>query len=170
MRVWLVVGLLLSVAGCLGEEAPVVVEPGAVGPAWSFVSSEGEVVSRDSPEGNATVLFFMATWCSTCRSMTPMVAEVESEFAVRGVRVFSVSIDPSDSDEALEGWREKYGQSWPHGRDEAQSMQRSFGVTSQSSVVVLDSDGNLVERWGFGRASGPEVRAALEGVLSSGAA
>ena len=49
--------------------------------------------------------------------------------------------DATDDAASLRAWKERYSQPWPHGVDPAFATQRAFGITSQSSVVVLDPTG-----------------------------
>lgn len=140
----------------------------AAPPEWSFVATDGETYARDSPEGNATMLFFMATWCSTCRGMAPMVSSVHESFAPQGLRTYSVSVDATSREEqSLDSydWKESANQDWPHGIDRGQTMMRTFGIFQQSSLVVLDGEGHVVQKWGYGRATEEEVRAAVEEAL-----
>jgi thiol-disulfide isomerase/thioredoxin len=162
-RFLLTVLLLAPLAGCLGPEGA---SPGDGAPAWSFTDTEGMVHARDAPEGNATVLFFMATWCGTCVGKAPMLAEVHDEYADRGVRFYSLDFDATETPDQIRTWKERRDQPWPHGVDPGLAVQRAFGVTSQSSVVVLDGSGRVVESWGYGAVTGPALRAALDRALS----
>lgn len=169
--------LAMPLAGCLGEGgdpsgAPLASDESAAEPArgadWSFVATDGHTYSRDEPPRNATLLFFMATWCSTCRGMGPAVARVNESYADEGLRVFSVSVDAtSREEESLDDyeWKASADQDWPHGIDRGQTMMRTFGVFQQSNVVVLDGEGHVVRQWGFGRATEEEMRAAVEDAL-----
>lgn len=156
--------LLAPLAGCMGSPTA----PAAEGaPAWSFTDTEGAVHARDAPAGNATVLFFMATWCGTCRSKTPMLAKVHDDHAAQGVRFYSLDFDATETPDQLRAWMEQRGQPWPHGVDPGLRIQRTFGVTSQSSVVVLDATGRVVQSWGYGAVTETALRAALDQALST---
>jgi peroxiredoxin len=164
---------LAPFAGCLGDGSPDAgaplsppEDPSAVGPDWSFVDTDGATHSRDAPAANATLVFFMASWCSTCRSKAPLLREVHDAYAERGVRMYSVSWDRTDDDGSLEAWKERYAQPWPHGIDPSFEIQRTFGITAQSSAVVLDARGNLVQKWGYGQLDGEGLRAALDAALA----
>lgn len=169
----LLVALLVLLAGCAtpaSDPAPATPDPGSSsgqGPAWSFTAIDGATYSRDAPEGNATVLFFMATWCGSCRATAPVVAEVADEYAPRGVRTYSLDFDPTESADDLRGWQERYAQDWPHGVDATRAIQRTFEVKSQSSVVVLDADGNVVKHFGYGQVTAATLRAALDAALAA---
>lgn len=167
MRALLLATLAALLAGCAQDAlAPPAPDEGSLGPAWSFVDTEGATRSRDAPPGEATVLFFMASWCSTCRTKAPILAEAHEAFAARGVRFLSISVDVSDDAATLDRWREERAQPWPHGVDPSLATERAFGVTSQSSVVVLDADGRLVERWGYGAVERDGLFAAVERALA----
>lgn len=168
----LTAALLAGCAGPLAGEQPPregTTRDGAAeekGPAWSFVDTEGVTRSRDAPPGNATVVFFMASWCGTCRSKAPMLADVHHAYADRGVRFFSVSWDSTDDAESLRAWSAARGNPWPHGVDPGLGIQKTFGVTAQSSVLVLDRDGYAVKLWGYGGVTDAGLRAALDEALA----
>jgi len=164
-----VLGLVAApLAGCIGQSnsgvpAPIDQDPDAAqGPAWSLRDTMGVTHARETTAGDAVVLFFMATWCGSCRSKAPVLASIERDYAERGVRLFSVGYDPLETDGDLEAWKARHGQPWPHGIDHGQKLQRTFGVTSQSSVVLLDGDGKVVERWGYGQVTEDALRRALD--------
>ncbi|HWH07966.1 MAG TPA: TlpA disulfide reductase family protein [Candidatus Thermoplasmatota archaeon] len=159
----LLAGLVL--AGCAGD-APAATRKA---PDWSFVDLDGAVHSRDAPPGNATVLFFMATWCGTCKEEAPMMAELHDDYAPRGVRFYSLDFDASEPPEAVRAWQARYAQDWPHGLDRGMAVQRAFDVTGQSSVAVLDAQGGVVKVWSHGYAREAAVRAALDAVLADAA-
>lgn len=137
----------------------------ATGPAWAFTDTTGATRSRDSVAGAPSVLFFLATWCSSCRSRAAWLDDVAADFAGAGVRFLSVGQDPTESDAQLEAWADKYDHAWPHGVDKDRSVQRALGVTSQSSFVVLDRDGEIVRRFGYPGASESDLRASIERAL-----
>lgn len=135
---------------------------GSIGPEWSFVDTEGVERSRASTAGGPVVLFFMATWCAACKANAPRVAAVHETFAPQGLQVLSVGWDPLETAAELDAWKERYAQPWPHGTDPGANVARAFGVTSQSSLVVLDDAGNPVRTWGYGGATEQDLRAAVE--------
>lgn len=165
-RAALIAALLL--AGC-ATPAPEAPTPSAEGSAadWSFTSIDGETITSETPSRNATVLFFMATWCSTCKSKAPTLAAVSKEYADRGVATYSLDFDPTESEDKIRSWQARYEQTWPHGIDEGLRMQRLFGVTSQSSVVVLDGEGTMIKRFGYGEVGATALRAAIDQALAA---
>lgn len=163
MRLLALLLVALLLAGCAASPSA----PTDAG--WSFTSIEGETIASDSPPRNATVLFFMATWCTSCQSKAPVLAAVQDEYAARGVATYSLDFDPSETPDDLRAWKERYHQDWPHGIDERLSIQRLFGVTTQSSVVVLDRAGSVVEHFGYGKVTEGALRDALDRALRASA-
>ena len=152
----------LVLAGCASPAGP---PSGA--PEWSFTDVEGAQHSRDAPPGNATVLFFMATWCGSCRATAPTLAAAHADYAARGVRFYSLDFDPSETPDQLRAWQARHDQPWPHGVDPDLGVQRAFRVTSQSSVVLLDASGSVAASWGYGKVTGDALRDALDRVLAA---
>ena len=160
--------LAILLAGCATpappESAP---PPDGDGASWSFTAIDGATYTREAPARNATMLFFMATWCSTCKSKAPMLAEVAAEYAPRGVATYSLDFDATETPDDLRAWQDRYQQPWPHGIDEGLRIQRLYDVRSQSSVVVLDGEGSVVKHFGYGQVNAAELRAALDGALAA---
>lgn len=94
-----------------------------------------------------------------------MISEVHAEYGGRGVRFYSVDVDPTETVESIRAWQRERDQPWPHGLDREASVQRAFGVTSQSSVVVLDAAGAVVRSWGYGAVTEEGLRGALDEAL-----
>lgn len=116
------------------------------GPEWRFTDTDGHVHDRDRYLGAPVVVFVMATWCSSCKAEAPRVKAAYEALAEENVTFLSVSFDPRESDEALDAWADARDQPWPHGVDEGQALSRTFGVHTQSTVLVLDTAGQLVLR------------------------
>lgn len=152
--------LSIGLAGCSGGSRSFPDEPG-LGPTWTFVDIEGTEHSRDTAAGSPSVLFFMATWCAKCQATAPDLAKVHT---ARGnnVSFYTLSWDPQEDASDLREWQSHYKQNWPHGIDSGSQVARTFGVTSQSSVVVLDASGDMVKRWIYDDPTAAELNAALD--------
>lgn len=104
---------------------------------------------RDDPEalvgatGNPQLVEFFTYWCPTCRALRPMVHGLEAEY---WGQVDFVYIDREAEDN--------------------QTVTRRFGVRSQPILVLLDPEGNELERW-FGYVSEEELRAGIDAYLAS---
>lgn len=163
-----VAGLALS--GCLDPARRVSVPEPAPSPAgdaaWAFRDTDGALHTNATAEGRPAVLFFMASWCLSCRSKAPMLAEVVADRAPQGLRAYSLSFDPKDDEDTLRRWKAEFGHDWPHGVDPQLQVARHFGITAQSSFVVLDARGDIVRQWGYPGPSEDALRGAIDAAFA----
>jgi thiol-disulfide isomerase/thioredoxin len=139
---------LLALAGCAGEGPG-----GATGGAsasqesqatadLAFVgeTADGTRFSGEQLVGKPAVLWFWAPWCPTCRAQSAGVTRLAQQYAgqvnvvgvgglgdVRDIRDYAGQVD------ALTHLIDPEGALWRH-----------FGVTAQSTYVVLDANGIVV--------------------------
>jgi thiol-disulfide isomerase/thioredoxin len=106
----------------------------------------GDSFDGSSLAGSPAVLWFWAPWCPTCRSQIP---QVESLARTYGDRVGVVGIGSLDSAEAIAGFADDVT-GLTHLEDADGELWQRFGVTEQSSFVVLDADGRVVLEAGYG--------------------
>ena len=92
--------------------------------------------------GKPALLWFWAPWCPTCRAQQPGVRELaethRGELAVVGVGGL-------DSSNAIREYARQAG-GFPHLVDEQGAVWRHFGVTAQSTFVLLDADADVAAR------------------------
>jgi peroxiredoxin len=157
MRAFLLALVLLAapMAGCAGGDTE------SSGGEWSLEDTDGEMHTRESTSGSPTVIFYMATWCPSCEDMTSEMSQVHAEHGEQ-IDMLSAGVDPGETDQDLETWKNEHDQPWPHGIDQEAQLQQAYGVDSQSSVVVLDDEGVLAEKWSYGEATAEEVSAVLD--------
>jgi thioredoxin 1 len=72
-------------------------------------------------ENQPTVLFFHASWCPTCKAMEKDLNEKADQLKSSGVQVLKIDYDT------------------------ANDLKKQFGVTSQSTFVKVDKDGNKIK-------------------------
>lgn len=119
-------------AGTSGADLPTVVGmPSLGGPKIPFTETANykeytpEVLSTALASGNATLLYFYADWCGTCRGQEPINAAffnraLSENLAVQGIRV---NVDYN------------------------QPLMRQYKINYQHSYVLLDKNGNPVDRF-----------------------
>jgi thiol-disulfide isomerase/thioredoxin len=107
---------------------------------FSAETLDGGTFDGTQLEGKPAVLWFWAPWCPTCRAQAPNVSELATTYAgevnVVGVGGLSDASDIRDYAKEVEGPT--------HLIDEEGATWRHFGVTAQSTYVVLDADGHVV--------------------------
>ena len=90
--------------------------------AGSFITLADYEGDKDTYAGNDVVLFFNASWCSTCKEARE---NLEADPAAIPAGLTIVKVDFDDSDE----------------------LRQKYGVTVQHTFVQIDSDGNELAKW-----------------------
>lgn len=106
----------------------------------------GDAFDGTTLAGRPTVLWFWAPWCPTCRGQIP---QVEALVADHGGNINVIGIGSLDSAEAIAGFADDVA-GLTHLEDVDGELWRRFGITEQSSFVVLDSDGTVSFEAGYG--------------------
>ncbi|HEV2797957.1 MAG TPA: redoxin family protein [Nocardioides sp.] len=113
---------------------------------FTGVTVDGAAFEGASLAGRPTVLWFWAPWCPTCRGQVPQVEALEKEHAGE---VNVIGVGSLDSAEAIAEFADDVS-GVTHLEDVDGELWRRFGVTEQSSFVVLDADGTVVLEAGYG--------------------
>ena len=135
-------------AGASAEDADSTQDGDAVPALLDFAGRTVDGGSFDgaSLAGSPTVLWFWAPWCPTCRGQIPQVEALADDF---GDRVDVVGIGSLDSAEAIADFAGDVD-GVTQLEDADGELWKRFGVTEQSSFVVLDADGEVAFEAGYG--------------------
>lgn len=107
---------------------------------------DGSAFDGASLAGAPVVVWFWAPWCPVCKSQIPQVQAAAAEYAGRAAVIGIGSLDDSS---AIVGFAaEAPGVTML--QDPEGDLWRHFGITEQSTFVVLDADGNEVRRTSYG--------------------
>jgi len=136
--------LVLSGCGATGNETAAA-GSGAAGTAASSLAFTGDTLDGASYNGQQlagkpAVLWFWAPWCSTCRAQAGQVEKIAAEYAGQ-VNVVGVG-GLADAADIRDFAREVNGPT--HLIDEEGAIWKHFGITAQSTYVLLDADGAVV--------------------------
>jgi thiol-disulfide isomerase/thioredoxin len=123
-------------------------DPGEVPELLRFEAKtiDGEVFDGATLHGSPAMLWFWAPWCPTCRSQIPQVQDLAQAY---GDRVDVVGIGSLDSAEAIADFAGDVD-GVTHLEDVDGVLWQRFGITEQSSFVVLDADGEVAFEAGYG--------------------
>jgi len=110
---------------------------------------EGETAALLSGKG-AIALYFSAHWCPPCQSFTPQLAGwYSTSLKDKGLEVVFVS-----SDKDKDAFTEYYGSMpWlalPFDSDRKDALDKKFKVQGIPTIILVDSDGNLLNKNGRG--------------------
>ena len=140
---------------------------GAIGqpaPELSGTSVDGESITIEN-DGRPKVISFLAHWCPHCQAEVPLVADwVEANGLPDDVDVVAVStsVNPGRDNYPPSAWFEDEGWTIPTMKDDAVSTAHAaFGAGGFPYFVVVDADGNVVNRTS-GRLAEGQFEALLE--------
>jgi thiol-disulfide isomerase/thioredoxin len=119
----------------------------------------GEAFDGASLAGRPTLLWFWAPWCPTCRGQIPQVQGIAAD---QGGDLNVIGVGSLDSAEAIAEFADDVDEI-THLEDVDGALWKQFGVTEQSSFVLLDADGAVVFEAGYGGTD--ELDARVEDVL-----
>jgi peroxiredoxin len=166
VRRWscLIVAALLAVAGCGGSPGSSTTDaaPTASSAPWEFTATtvDGKPFDGRSLAGKPAVLWFWAPWCPVCLQQAPGVREAVAQ---HGDRVAVIGVAGLDQAAAMpEFIRLAKVESIPHLSDEPGTVWKRFGVTAQSTFVLLDAAGTVTFR---GRLDADEVPGRVAALL-----
>lgn len=130
--------LAIALSGCLQESLV-----GKPAPAFSIVTSTGEVVNETTYLGRFVVIDLMATWCGPCRLEVAHLQAVQRAYG-DDVAILSVGADPTESDAQLDQFAKDYGATWAHGLDRDAKMGRAYGLNIIPKLVIINPEGIVV--------------------------
>ncbi|GAA1974394.1 hypothetical protein GCM10009718_08010 [Isoptericola halotolerans] len=122
---------------------------------FSATTLDGGTFEGSSLAGAPAVLWFWAPWCPTCIMQIPAVTGLAEEY---GDDVAVVGVGGLDDASAISGMAEEDIAGITHLVDDAGDVWQHFGMTQQSTFVVLDADGEIVAE---GVLTEPELEAAV---------
>ncbi|MEU8659754.1 TlpA family protein disulfide reductase [Actinoplanes philippinensis] len=130
-----------TASGNASSTAP---EPGRPVPAvlgFSGTTLDGAAFDGAGLAGKPSVFWFWAPWCPKCQSEGPAVAKVAQKYGGRVTVVGVAGLDRST--QKMTEFVDRTGTSGiTHLDDRTGALYKHFRVTSQSSYLFVDGDGN----------------------------
>ncbi len=127
--------------------------------AFTSTTVAGEPFDGATLEGTPTVLWFWAPWCPTCRGQIDDVSRIAEE---RKGQVNVVGVGSLDEAEAIQEFAGDVSPDVVLLDDTEGAVWRKYGVTAQSTYVIVDENG--VET-ASGSLSEDELRGVVEKML-----
>ncbi|HEX7259499.1 MAG TPA: thioredoxin family protein [Candidatus Saccharimonadia bacterium] len=95
-------------------------QPAKLGSSMQPGSYEAYASEKITATSNTKILFFHAPWCPQCRKLEN---DIKMQGVPEGVSIFKVDYDSN------------------------QALRKRYGVTIQTTMVKIDDQGNLVEKY-----------------------
>ena len=154
---WMTRGNASPLMGELAPDLTLAVAAGAAsgGPAKVTLSDMG---------GQVVVLDFWASWCGACRRTTPILNDLNEEFAGQGVAFYAVNVEPIDR-QRLQAAHAAFGTEFPSLHDRTGTIQRRYGIQMLPTVIIVGPD-RLVRWASTGVPSKMRLRGAISAALN----
>lgn len=114
---------------------------GKTAPSFAAQSIDGKLFKFEDLKGKVVVLDFCASWCSPCLEFMPIVSEVSTSLAGKGVVAYAVNVG-EDRDTAS-NFVTKIGLTLPVLVDADGSIAESYGAIAIPQTVLIDRDGRI---------------------------
>jgi peroxiredoxin len=149
MRVWRLLAVLavvgaLTLTACGGGESPDRPASAAGDLDFSVATLDGRTFDGASLKGKPAVLWFWAPWCPTCVGQAKHVTELAATYSDKAAVIGVAGLDKVPAMHDFVKLTKVSG--FPHLADEQGVVWKRFGVTAQSTFVVLDSGGAVAAR------------------------
>jgi len=149
-------------AGTASQASPAA--PG-LAPELVVTTLDGQTFRLSEHRGQPLVLFFTASWCSSCIPEIATLNKLYEQYQDRGLQVVVVSIDPGDTPADLQRFKAiARGADYIWGLDTVEEAAVAFDVKALETKIVVGRDGQMVARH-VGREPFESARAAVESAL-----
>ena len=131
-------------AGAASVGAPSADAPAVVPAALRFTGKTLDGASFDAVRmaGKPTILWFWAPWCATCASEAMSIADLQDQYAGR-LNILGIA-GMGDNKAMHEFVSDLEVGAVPHLDDGPGKLWKKFGITQQSTYVILDRAGQVV--------------------------
>jgi cytochrome c biogenesis protein CcmG, thiol:disulfide interchange protein DsbE len=114
-------------------------------PSFTLSDLDGKPQSSDSLIGGGPVLLnFWATWCKPCLAEQPKLKAFHAEWAAKGLRVLSISIDDPRTAKQVKPFVHRHGIEFPVYLDSNQEAYRKLGGRAVPFNVLVGSGGEVL--------------------------
>ena len=147
----MIVAAALALAGCGGGGGDRKPEPAGAGAGTTGGGYDFTVATLDGPAfdgrslaGRPAVLWFWAPWCPTCLGQAKQVNALAADYAGKAAVVGVAGLGTVPEMREFVGLAKLSG--FPQLADEQGVVWKRFGMTAQSTFVVLDAEGAVTAR------------------------
>lgn len=143
----LLLAVVLLLAGCGATPAPAAPAPAApvVSKTLNFSGTtlDGATFDASTLAGRPTILWFWAPWCATCAGEAQTISSIRDKY---GDRLGILGIAGMGDNKAMHEFVSDLDVATvPHLDDQAGKVWKRFGVTEQSTYVLVDRSGKIVK-------------------------
>jgi len=171
-RIFLLLSLMLLVAGCAGTssgpspEEATLTEVGQMAPDFSVATMDGETFTLGEQKGKVVLINWFATWCPPCQEEMPhLQKEVWDVFQGHDDFVM-VSVAREETAQEVGPFLTKYAVTWPFLLDTDRTAYANYAEAFIPRNHVIDRQGRIIfQSNGFEMPEFREMIAIIEGEL-----
>ena len=139
----LVVAAIVALTGC-GSGGQQATKASAAGLDFTGTTLDGKKFDAATLQGKPVVLWFWAPWCAACAGEAQWLTTVAPQY--KGKVDFLGIAGMGQEKEMRQFVADEQVDSFPHLSDDAGTVWKKFGVTEQSTFVMLDRTGKVTTR------------------------
>lgn len=121
---------------------------GKAAPVFEAKTYDGKTINLKDYQGKIVLLDFWATWCRPCHTEFPHLAKLADTYGgAKNFAIIGVSLDKTP--DSVKTFVEKYKLNYPHvydGQGWNNAVAKLYGVRSIPHTVIIDKNGNIVQR------------------------
>lgn len=139
--------VLTSCGSGTPKQAAAPAPSGPVAPDVTATTLEGEQFSLAQQRGKPVLIFFMASWCTTCVPGAQDINQLTKTKDGQDLSLLVVDADAHDTPAALSAFRQQVGgpsKYWAV--DSKGQITQAFGVKALDTTILIDRQGHIAYR------------------------
>lgn len=120
------------------------ISDGPPAPDWTLETLDGQTFELADHKGDVVVMFFMASWCSSCILEARALDQLYKDYADQGLTVVAINVEPEKNAESLAQFRQQsFDAPYAWTFDNEFKVTQLYGVKALDTTFVIDRAGNI---------------------------
>jgi len=111
-------------------------------PDFTLKDLKGNDVRFGDYKGRTTLLYFMATWCPTCREAIPHLKEIHARYSGKGLVFFNIAVE--ETREKIADYSKRRDLPYPVLLDTDGKVSKRYGVFGVPVMALVNSEGRII--------------------------
>uniref|UniRef100_A0A540V9T0 TlpA family protein disulfide reductase n=2 Tax=Litorilinea aerophila TaxID=1204385 RepID=A0A540V9T0_9CHLR len=156
LSLFMALTLMLALGACTASAGPasgrpvqkvaveVNVSDGPEAPDWVLETLDGGEFRLADHRGEVVVMFFMASWCSSCLLEARALDQLYRQYKDQGLTVVAINVEPGRPVQELARFRQMANDadySWAF--DSEFAVVKRYGVRALDSTIIIDRAGRI---------------------------
>ena len=136
------IGLCLLFINKGSRSEKIGVQVANIAPSFQITTIDDKTISSDDLKGKVIVLTSSAAWCATCILEAQQFSPVYKEYGDKDVVFITIDIDPRDSIEFIQQFKQENDTPWDYVNAEgAQQLIKDYKLNRFEITYVIDREG-----------------------------